>query len=66
MMVCLIFHTAIIIKRKNWRITIKLHFENLSIFFKKANVHKCDDDLPPPPVHFWSFFNDPLYFLNDP
>ena len=24
-----------IINRKNWRITIKLHFENLSIFFKK-------------------------------
>ena len=35
-MVCLIFHTAIIINRKNWRMTIKLHFENLSIFFKKS------------------------------
>ena len=33
-MFCLIFHTVIIINRKNWR-TIKLHFENLSIFFKK-------------------------------
>ena len=31
-MVCLIFHTTIIINRKNWRITIKLYFENLSIF----------------------------------
>ena len=30
MMVCLIFHTAIIINRKNWRITIKLHFENFA------------------------------------
>ena len=35
MMVCLIFHTAIIINRKNWRITMKIHFENLSIFFLK-------------------------------
>ena len=35
MMVCLIFHTAIIINRKNWRITIKLHFENVSNFFFK-------------------------------
>ena len=24
------------INRKNWRITIKLHFENLSIFLKKS------------------------------
>ena len=29
MMVCLIFHTAIIINTKNWRKTTKLHFENL-------------------------------------
>ena len=35
MMVCLIFYTAIIINKKNWRITIKLHFENLINFFKK-------------------------------
>ena len=36
MMVCLIFHPAIITNRKNWRITIKLHFENLSTFFQKS------------------------------
>ena len=58
MMVCLILHTAIIIYRKNWRITAKLHFENLSIFLKKANVHKCKD--PPPTVRFCSLFSDPL------
>ena len=40
MMVCVIFHTAIIINRKNWRITVKLHFEDLSIFLKKkANMY---------------------------
>ena len=37
----LIFHTAIKINSKNWRITITLHFENLSIFVNKANVHTC-------------------------
>ena len=53
-MVCLIFHVAIIIDRKNWRITIKLHFENFSIFFKKSKrTH-------PPPVRFCSLFNDSL------
>ena len=36
MMVCLIFHSAIIINKKIWRITIKIHFENLSIFFLKS------------------------------
>ena len=41
MMVCLIFHTEITINRKNWRITTKLHLENLKIFLKKANVNKC-------------------------
>ena len=67
----LIFHTAIIINRKNWRITIKLHFENLSIFFKKSErTHTLG---PPPPVRFCSLFNDPPLsppqrkcFLNDP
>ena len=44
-MVCLIFHTAIIINRKNWRITIKLHFEN----FKKS---KCTYMLGPPLILF--------------
>ena len=39
MMVCLIFHTAIIINRKNWRIIIKLHFENLRIFFLKKRTY---------------------------
>ena len=36
MMVCLIFHTAIIINRKNWRIIIKLQLGNLSVFFFKV------------------------------
>ena len=39
MMICLIFHTAIIINRKNWRVTVKLHFENLSIFFFKKRTY---------------------------
>ena len=38
MIVCLIFRTAIIINRKNLIVTIKLHFENLSIFFKGVLV----------------------------
>ena len=53
-MVCLIFHTAIIINRKqdiinrkNQRVTIKLNFGNLSIFFKKENVHTCQDPASP-------------------
>ena len=55
MMICLIFHTAIIINRKSWRITIKLHFENLSIFFiKRTYTHART---PPPPVRFCSLFN---------
>ena len=50
-MFCLIFHTVIIINRKNWRITIKLHFENLSIFFKKRTyIHART--LPPSPCSF--------------
>ena len=69
-MVCLIFHTAIIINRKNWRRTRKLHFEKLSIFFKKRThtyartphplfVFVCFSmTLPPPPQR--------TYFLNDP
>ena len=54
--VCLIFHTAIIIYRENGRITIKLHFENLSIFFKSKRTHMLG---PPPPVRFCSLFIDP-------
>ena len=40
-MVCLMFYTVNIINRKNWRIITQLHFENLSIFLKKANVRTC-------------------------
>ena len=47
MMVCLIFYTAIMIKRKNWRITIKLHFENLNIFLKKrTSTHMLGSPSP--------------------
>ena len=53
-MFCLIFHTVIIINRKNWRITIKLHFENLSIFFKKRTYTHART---PSPVRFYSLFN---------
>ena len=59
MIVCLKFHTAVIIHRKNWRIIIKLHFENFATPL-------------PPPVRFCSLFNDTpyspqrTYFLNDP
>ena len=49
-MFCLIFHTVIIINRKNWR-TIKLHFENLSIFFKKRTYTHART-LPPSPCSF--------------
>ena len=63
-------HTAIIINRKNWRITIKLHFGNLSIFFLKSQrTHMLG---PPPSVRFCLLFKDPpsppqgTYFLNDP
>ena len=45
-MVCLIFHTVIIINRKNWRITIKLHFENLSVFFLKRTYTHARTPLP--------------------
>ena len=54
MMVCLIFHTAIIINRKNWRISIKLHFENLSIFFKKS---ECTHMLGPLPMFIFVCFS---------
>ena len=72
-MVCLIFHTAIIVNRKNWRITIKLHFENLGISFLKSERTHMLGPSPPPPVCFCSLFNDlppsppqRTYFLNDP
>ena len=51
-MVCLIFHTAIIINRKNWRLTIKFHLENLSIFFEKSERENMLE--PPLPVRFCS------------
>ena len=46
-MVCLIFHTVIKINRKKWRITTKLHFENLSNFLKKQTYAHAR--IPPPP-----------------
>ena len=73
MMLCLIFHTAFIINRKNWRITIKFHFKNLSIFLKSERKHKLG-----PPLHVFVFvlfsmtptlspsFRQCTYFLNDP
>ena len=70
LMVCLIFHTAFIINQKNWKITIKLHFENLSIFFQKSTR------TPLPPFVFFPFSMTPpppppsspqrMYFLNNP
>ena len=71
-MVCLKFHTAIIINRKNWRRTRKLHFEKLSIFLKKRThayartppplfVFVCFSmTLPPPPPQRTYFLNDPV------
>ena len=46
MMICLIFHTAIIINRKNWRITIKLHFQNVGIFFLNERTQMLGALLP--------------------
>ena len=68
-MVCLIFHTAIINNRKNWRIIVKLHFENPSIFLKKANIYNARTPLPL--FVFVRFSMTPLpsqrtYFWNDP
>ena len=40
--------------RKNWRITIKLHFKNLGILFKKANVHTWWDS-PSPCLFLFAF-----------
>ena len=47
-----IFHTAMIINRKNWRIIIKRHFENPSIFFKKS---KRTQMLGPSPLPLFTF-----------
>ena len=46
----LIFYSAIIINRKNWKITIKLHFGNLSIFLKKSERTQILG--PPSPCSF--------------
>ena len=46
-MVCLIFHTVFIINRNNWRMTIRPHFENSSIFFYKSE-RTYMVGLPPP------------------
>ena len=57
MMLRLIFHTASIINRKNWRITTKLHFENISIFFLKSErTHMLG---PPSPCSFLFTFQGP-------
>ena len=49
-MVCLTFHTAIIINKNNRRITIKLDFENLSIFLKKKKQTCTHARIPPSSV----------------
>ena len=47
-----------LLNRKNWRITIKFHFKNLSIFFKKSErTHMLGP--PPSPVCVCSLLNDP-------
>ena len=71
MMVCLIFHTEIIINRKNCRIAIKIHLKSLSIFFKKcertpmlgppSSLFVCAPFLVTP-----SLSPQRTYFLNDP
>ena len=54
----LIFHAAIIINRKNWSITIKLNFENLTIFLKKSErTHML---WPPSPCLLLFAFQCPL------
>ena len=72
MTLCLIFHTAILINRKKWRITIKLYFENLSIFLKKRAYTHARAKTPPPPVCFCSFafqwrllppLNEPTFWM---
>ena len=67
-MVCL-FHTTIIINRKNWRITIKLHFENLSIFFLKSErTYMLGTPLPLFAFARFSMTSPPqrTHFLNNP
>ena len=56
-MVCLVFHTANYNQYENWRITMKLHFENLSIIFLKSERTQMLG--PPPPVRFCSLSNEP-------
>ena len=71
MMVCLIFHTAITINRKNWKTTIKLYLENLGIFFKKRTYTHAMTPLPLFIFVCFSMTAPPsppqrTYFLNDP
>ena len=69
-MVCLIFHTVIIINRKNWKITAKLYFENQYFFNKSERTYM--PGLPPPCSFLFAFQGPPhsptqrLYFLNAP
>ena len=62
----------IMINRKNWRINIKLHFQNLSIFFKKKErTQMLGPSLPLFVFVRFSMTLPPLYppqrmyFLND-
>ena len=56
----IIFHDGLfnIINRKNWRITIKLHFENLSI--KHTHMLGPSPPLPPLPFSTYVLFEWPL------
>ena len=70
MMVCLIFHTAIIINRKNGGITIKLYFQNLITFFLNWTYTHARTLLPLFLFVSFSMTSPSLpqstYFLNDP
>ena len=71
MIFCLIFHTAIIINRKNRRITLKLHFEDLSIFFKNRTYANARTPHPLCVLLAFQWPHPPLSsmkvcFLNDP
>ena len=65
MMVCLIFHTAIIINRKYWRITIELHFENLSILTPLPLFISVHFSMTLLPSSTNALFEWPLMLLNN-